>query len=68
MVIIYFIILLSIVLAVGFAIVALKAVTETGNSEGNKIALIFIVIVIILMFIFIVLPPLKPTCTLDGLL
>ena len=42
MIIVYFIILLAIVLGVGFAIAALQAVTETGNNEGNKIALFFI--------------------------
>ena len=68
MIIVYFIILLAIVLGVWFAIAALQAVTETGNSEGNKIALLFIGIAIILVFIFLALPPIKPTCTLEGLL
>lgn len=68
LVVIYSIILIAMVFSIMLAFSSMKAGAETGNKNGYIVGLIFIVAAIICFLLFGAMPPLKPTCALEGLL
>lgn len=66
--VIYAIILIAMVFSIMLAVSSFEAGAETGNKNGYIVGLIFIAAAIICFLLFGALPPLKPTCTLEGLL
>ena len=65
---IYFIVLLAILFCIMVGIPMIKEWANSNNETSAWIGVTFIVVAILLILLITVLPSIKPTCTLDGLL